>query len=356
MTLVYHRIPECGGDTLNPWLDEWLAAPADSLTVNHSDELAAADESALKSKAIVSGPFGTDFWQVFGQPLSAVAIFRDPIDRIISLYYRWHSAPEGSALREIAQRNDIYGFARDRNVLVTEFVDNTQTWTVFADPAMKTRSRHRRHTPDRILSGALERLEKFAAVGVYEQWEDTMSLFSQTLAASFGPPPPLPDRPFAELPEPFASVDRERLAAALGARISLDVKLHKLVAERFDSSISFSARSRRESALLAAGHAADRSVDPLHAYLLARLDATEAMLRRSDLRNERHVRELDSLRLRLRGALERIAISQQRTAELEETLEALGRRHDEALKALAKIAGAARSVKADASPPASDEG
>lgn len=356
MTLVYHRIPECGGDSITPWLDKWLGRRAKSLVVGHSADLASLGETELLKIALVSGPFGTEFWPQFQQPVTAVMILRDPVDRIVSLYSRWHSAPAGSNLRELARRGDIYQFARDPHVLVTEFVDNAQTWALFADPATKSRSARKKFTAEQILGGALDRLDSLAAVGIYERWDDTVAHFASLLGEVFGEPPPLPEQPFEKLDDDLAQVDRERLAAALGSRITLDMKLHRLVSDRLDMAVQVAAHDRRKAILgEALGGSSESVLDPVSNYLFSRVDVLETMLAKSEATIRDLVRELERSRSGHRAALAALAAAQEQQSALKEAFAILQKRHAAATESLARIkakAGGPGSDSKSASPAA----
>lgn len=118
-----------------------------------------------------------------------ITVFRNPVDRFISVYYFWRqlyaNGIEQSRNTSIAAKYDLDQFVliADEPFLLEEF-HNRATWQVAYGSSLRHRAelRSQGKSEDEIFRSALDNVEKFTVVGTQERMGD----FSAKLQRIFG--------------------------------------------------------------------------------------------------------------------------------------------------------------------------
>ena len=96
-------------------------------------------------------------------------VLRDPVDRVLSLYYYWQEVDGDFGGPALTKGMNLEEFLESKTGAVVQDVYNTQTWQLaFAHDGKTRKAISQTHSPDQIYKQAIVNLEKLDVVGVQE--------------------------------------------------------------------------------------------------------------------------------------------------------------------------------------------
>ena len=104
---------------------------------------------------------------------TVVTVLRNPIDRILSLYYYWRSVDSETEGPLLAKRHGIEEFLNIQARAIVEDVWNTQSWQIAADHSLETRQRMRHLGEDDLFALAKKNIQSMAYAGVSEYFSQS---------------------------------------------------------------------------------------------------------------------------------------------------------------------------------------
>ena len=132
-----------------------------------------------KNDRFFLGHFGFNRTREIPAPKFCFTFLRDPIDRIISLYYFWKEDTENEyPIFQTAKQMDLEAFLQSDNPRVRQHIDNVQTWTFVGDCWGEVRHRHRHLSKSELVEIAKANLATLDFVGFQENYRaDSETLF-----------------------------------------------------------------------------------------------------------------------------------------------------------------------------------
>jgi hypothetical protein len=228
---LFIHIPKTAGVKIRHNIHMNVGFPhAKVLVQEEGVDLRFVTDAELQESDIISGHFGYALRRRLEPTRLCVTVLRRPLDRIISGYYYWKTL-HGTALEKMANALSIYDFVASQDTTVVEYVDNSQTWQIFADFLAPTRGQHAACTSADILAGAKANLAAFDCVGIQEDIPGTLAkmkrVFSWKWTDEAG-------KWMNKTPEyDVSKIDISLLRERLGDRIAMDEELYALALELF---------------------------------------------------------------------------------------------------------------------------
>lgn len=140
----------------------------------------AGDKRAFhKDDRFFLGHFGFNRIREIPDPKFCFTFLRDPIDRIISLYYFWkEDADNEYPIFQTAKEMDLEAFLQSENPRVRQHIDNVQTWTFVGDCWGEVRHQYQHLSSTELLEIAKTNLDTLDFVGFQENYRaDSETLF-----------------------------------------------------------------------------------------------------------------------------------------------------------------------------------
>ena len=134
----------------------------DDLRSPHIMGLKRPDPTQMQSLRLIPGHFGFSYAEKTGAEL--VTVFRDPVDRIVSLYHFWRQLPERQMVREMT----LSEFAQSNAPSIVIDLENTQTWQIAHEHIIERRKDLAGISDEQLLQRAKDNLERFKVVGITE--------------------------------------------------------------------------------------------------------------------------------------------------------------------------------------------
>lgn len=241
--ILYLHIPKTGGTTLSSCIygqvcaDKYYVAEENYF---HSGVYYYPDGFFKNVNASISGPvlralsrndiravvghfsFGID--KYINGPITYVTLLRDPVDRVVSLYY--HLAPEMS-IEQFLTDYVKKGFRRSQTELIS---DNDQVRRVSGlEPSLGACTRA-------TLETAMSNLERFfSVVGVSECFDETLVLLKRAFSWN---------QPLSYLPKlrnqnrPSSASLSQEIRDRIAERNALDIELYQFAKQMLDQQIS----------------------------------------------------------------------------------------------------------------------
>ena len=174
-TLFFLHIPKAGGTTFYDIIYRNLAyrevAKIDGTQIGKSIAELSAQPMAVKNRfACVAGHFQFGYHKQFSCDHTYITFLRNPVDRVISLFYQIQNVPQ-HPLHGIAVQNkmDIHSFAVSN---LTSEIDNDQVRRISGSENKTVTSADLAH--------AIENLERsFSFVGICEEYDRSLVLLSR---------------------------------------------------------------------------------------------------------------------------------------------------------------------------------
>lgn len=153
-------------------------------------------------------------------------LLRDPVDRVLSLYYYWREVKSSAGGPGIAKELDLGDFLVCDEAPVIVDVQNTQTWQLAFAHDMATRNiRGKKLSEDAVFEQAVRNVDSLGVVGVQEDIEN----FRQQLNQAYGWELPM----FGKHNRTSSRRVRNQVPLALRARIqqlnAMDLELYSYV-------------------------------------------------------------------------------------------------------------------------------
>ncbi len=110
-------------------------------------------------------------------------MLRNPVDRVLSLYYYWREVDGAHGGPVLAKELPLEEFLESRNADVVIDVHNTQTWQqAFAHYPPTRQPLRKQYSEDAIFERALDNLKALDVIGIQEN----MQHFRQSLNSKYG--------------------------------------------------------------------------------------------------------------------------------------------------------------------------
>ncbi|MCG3141451.1 MAG: hypothetical protein HDKAJFGB_02736 [Anaerolineae bacterium] len=182
-TLIFVHIPKVAGSTVNSIIQRMY--PADEIYSFHTphdgalERLQAMPKDQKRKFRVIKGHIGFGLDEILPQPSTYFTMLRDPIERVISDYYYVRRTPIHPFHQTIIANNlSLDAYIRSGMSKVAS--DNGQTRFVGGGPKGASHIPFGKLTRD-ILECAKENLsKKCAAVGLVEQFDESMLLAQHT--------------------------------------------------------------------------------------------------------------------------------------------------------------------------------
>ena len=94
-----------------------------------------------------------------------ITVLRNPVDRILSLYYYWKEVENGP--KEVKNQS-LEAFLDEYIGSTSQDLDDAQTWQIAAGHTNATRKKYSHLSKDEVLRKAIDNLERFDVVGIFE--------------------------------------------------------------------------------------------------------------------------------------------------------------------------------------------
>jgi len=231
---IFNHIPKCGGISYRTLLEEIFGQDRVTHISLNLEEEYRPDPDNYKQYTMLMGHFGVRWNDIVGPGRRWMTALREPIDRVVSTYYYWrNNAPlsRESPWLYMAQTMSLDDFVRSGHYLVLQGIKNLQTWQLADD----LRWRYRSVPEQDVVAVAKQNLDKFAFVGIHEEFEQSVERMCTYLAVT----------PFNTLPR--ANVTKKRVAVselspatveAITELNTADMELYKYALQRFQGAVS----------------------------------------------------------------------------------------------------------------------
>lgn len=121
--------------------------------------------------------------ELASEPGNIFTLLRDPVDRVISLYYYWREIEGDRGGPVFAKELPFLEFLDSDKAAVVVDVHNTQTWQIAFSHDSPTRRKLKAHlSEDEVFKQALDNIEQMKVIGVQEHIEQ----FRGALEAAYG--------------------------------------------------------------------------------------------------------------------------------------------------------------------------
>jgi hypothetical protein len=163
---------------------------------------------------------------------SKVTLLRDPVDRVLSLYYYSRGLERHhNAITWAAQTLSLEDFIKCEYPFVQAAIENAQTWQLCYDSNYTARCKMHELSDDDVLEKAKENLAAFDVVGTLERLDDTV----KKLCGVFGW-----DK--TEIPHINKTADRPKLdeisqgvRELIESKVMMDRELHRCAEKHLEA-------------------------------------------------------------------------------------------------------------------------
>ena len=242
--------------------------PRRTLAPHVAPPFAGRSLDGIRRHPLVFGHYDLPSLQRLDPNRTLVTMLRNPVERILSLYYYWRSIDLGAvpvsashAAVRTAHRCGLLEFLETDDPAVRNHIDNLYVRRLTGGYATGARPDPVRQAPEAGLSAALAGLGQFDFVGITEQMGASVSALGDLLG--FQPPDTIPQENVTAANMAsggvFRAVPRETLTPAhwrqLGRLTRLDAVIYRVATDRFEVHRGYGARTRhsRDSVLDRAG-------------------------------------------------------------------------------------------------------
>jgi hypothetical protein len=176
LQIFFMHIPKCAGTALKDIVSKILGHQNVYHITPEIIKKNVLDESIRHR--FVWGHFPYRFLQQMQTPITRVSFLRDPVDRVISLYYYWRSSDLDQVGPKLAKELSLLDFLGSKNRAVRMQVENIQAWH-FIDhyaPVFRNKYMTREADPsyDDLLDVAKAHLDEFEYVGLTEHFDQSV--------------------------------------------------------------------------------------------------------------------------------------------------------------------------------------
>lgn len=222
--IVFLHVPKAAGQTLNAILARQYAQSATVIVENPSDvETSYARVAQQRPVALVRGHVPYGIHERLGIDALYITMLREPVARVISMYEYIKRTPE----------HRLHDILRTEQMTLSRFVTSDINREEVVNGQTRLLSGMLDRDPDeQTLAAALTNLERIAAVGLSERFDESALLMKRR----FGWKLPLYIRKNAA-PSPSLDGVSRRDRAIIERRNELDIELYRAAAVLFDNRV-----------------------------------------------------------------------------------------------------------------------
>jgi hypothetical protein len=126
-----------------------------------------------------------------GDPKRVFSLLRDPVDRVLSLYFYWREVEGGAMGPKLAKELELEEFLESNAAGIVVDVRNTQTWQLaFSHDALTRKTKKKALSEDAIYERAIQNVESLGVIGVQEYLDQFIEQLNHTYRWTL----PTPDR------------------------------------------------------------------------------------------------------------------------------------------------------------------
>ncbi len=177
------HIPKCAGTTLRAGLEARFGRENLALLYSQNYQFGRPDQPLSEfSQSFVIGHFGVNYFKGANHGRQVITFVRDPVDRVLSHYFYWHSTDHGGLGPKLARCLSLADFLRSDLLAVRRQISNTQTWMMAANIDMVERHRLACTPHDDLLDMAKENLAYFDFIGLTETFDQDADYLNEKYA------------------------------------------------------------------------------------------------------------------------------------------------------------------------------
>jgi hypothetical protein len=183
MMYIFNHLPKCAGLSYLKLLRDIYGDDAVVHISLHDDVDYSVDAQSYQKHRIIMGHFGVRWNEVLAPGRRWLTALREPVDRVVSTYFFWRNNVPGSPdvpYLHLAQTLPLDEFVQSDHYLVRQGIHNAQTWQLADD----LRVRYRSVSENDALEVAKANLAKFAFVGLYESFPESVARLCDYLGVS----------------------------------------------------------------------------------------------------------------------------------------------------------------------------
>lgn len=237
-SVIFVHIPKTGGTTFRTIINRqydpqsvFLFKRPPEKSLAEFKELPEAKKREIK---FIQGHMRFGLHEFFPQPCTYITILRDPVDRIISLYYFILRNPENAVHNEVVSKNmSLEDWVRSG---LTTLVNNNQTRFLCTTEVVTDYGQ----CSSEMLESAKKNIEKyFAVVGLMERYDESLLLLKRNL--KWKTPLYIRSNVTKKRP-PKESVSKDTLKV-IEKYNELDIELYRYGKEKFEEQLNQSSYS-----------------------------------------------------------------------------------------------------------------
>ena len=172
--LVYIHIPKTGGMSFTAFLADGVR-PRAALSINAPMQITFLSDDQLNGHELITSHTGVIIFNRLRGNYKRVTLLRDPVERVLSLYYYQRSNNVQTVLCQAARTLSLEEFVQSKEWQIVSAVRDHQTWMLFHDPSPIYRLEHKDTPPETILDTAKRTLAGFDCVGFLEDYEASLA-------------------------------------------------------------------------------------------------------------------------------------------------------------------------------------
>ena len=192
---------------------------------------AALDEvppETIAASKLVWGHYTLPALRSLGPERRILTLLRDPVARILSLYYFWRSIQScqlddvADTRVMVAQERDLLGFLRSDHQPLRDSIDNVYVRRFAGLYGGATAHDPLEQNPDAALRCAIESIDQLAFIGISEHMPESFRGMEKVLGVKLGPSQRLNDAAANPTDHPtlFQAIEREPITAEIQAELA----------------------------------------------------------------------------------------------------------------------------------------
>lgn len=177
-TVIFVHIPKTGGTTFDKLIKRQYESKSLFLFTKVEESLARfrqLNEDEKREIKFIQGHMRYGLHKEFPQPCTYMTILREPIERVISLYYYVLRTPENPAHDQVKSKN--MSLKEYVSSGIASLVNNNQTRFLCTTESVGS---YGQCSPEMLESAQKNLRDNFAAVGLTERYNETLILLKRT--------------------------------------------------------------------------------------------------------------------------------------------------------------------------------